>query len=93
MGGEAVLHVHWRQASVGQGAADRTSEGEARVECDSAQLRRRRGLSFLLHRIEVDAARADWGLLCCLAHCTCSVLFRRRCGDGGIVVRRKWMRE
>jgi hypothetical protein len=50
------LHIDGGKTTVGEGAADGTSEGEARVEGDTRELLGLSGLDVLLDSVELDAA-------------------------------------
>ena len=54
--GSENLHIDGGKTTVGEGAADGTCEGEARVEGDTRELLGLSGLDVLLDSVELDAA-------------------------------------
>lgn len=57
------LHIDGGKATVGEGAADGTGEGETGVELDAGELRRLSGLDVLLDGIDLGAAGGGGGSL------------------------------
>jgi hypothetical protein len=86
---EEGLHIDGGKTTVGEGAADGTGEGEARVESDARELLRLSGLDVLLDSVELDAAgglRRGLG-----RHCDECTGWSGECG-GGEVFRWWWWR-
>ena len=54
--GRGSLHIDGSETTVGEGAADGTGEGEARVEGDARELLGLSGLDVLLDSVDLDAA-------------------------------------